>query len=96
MRQVKELFEAVTARLKALTLRNAVVARPVSVGERHVVTLCELSVGFGGIGGQGEGQDDAQGGGKGFGGGAGGRARVCPVAVLVIEQGKVRLEHLGT
>ncbi|MFO0745992.1 MAG: spore germination protein GerW family protein [Myxococcota bacterium] len=96
MRYVKEMFEAVTGRLKALALRNAVVAKPISVGDRHVLTLCELSVGFGGVGGRGEGQEEGQGSGTGGGGGAGGRAAACPVAVLVIEGGKVRLEHLGT
>ena len=90
------MFEAVASRLKAMTLRNAVVAKPISVGNRHVLTLCELSIGYGGIGGSGEGQEDGEGRGQGTGGGAGGRARACPVAVLVVEDGKVRLEHLGT
>lgn len=96
MKYAKELFEAVAGRLKALALRNAVVAKPISVGKRHVVTLCELSVGYGGVGGRGEGQEDGQGAGSGGGVGAGGKASACPVAVLVIEDGKVRLEHLGT
>lgn len=96
MMQIKEMYEAVISRLKALTLRNAVVAKPISVGNRHVVTLCELSVGYGGFGGRGEGQEDGQGGGKGQGMGAGGKASACPVAVLVIEGDKVRLEQLGT
>ncbi len=96
MRQVKEMFEAVAGRLKAMALRNAVVAKPISVGQRHVVTLCELSVGYGGMGGQGEGEEEGQGGGRGHGGVAGGRAAACPVAVLIIEGGKVRVEHLGT
>lgn len=96
MKQIKAMFEAVLGRLKAMTLRNAVVAKPISVGDRHVLTLCELSVGYGGLGGRGEGQEDGQGGGQGQGGGAGGRARACPVAVLVVEGDEVRLEHLGT
>jgi uncharacterized spore protein YtfJ len=96
MKQIKEMFEALASRLKAMTLRNAVVAKPISVGKRHVLTLCELSIGYGGVGGSGEGQEDGQGRGQGTGGGAAGRARVCPVAVLVVEDGKVRLEHLGT
>ncbi|MCC6624255.1 MAG: hypothetical protein IT385_23590 [Deltaproteobacteria bacterium] len=96
MKYVKEMFEAVTGRMRALVTKNAVVGRPISVGDRHVVTLCELSVGIGGIGGRGEGQEDGQAQGAGQGGAAGGRAAACPVAVLVIEGGKVRLEHLGT
>lgn len=96
MKQMKEMFEAVAGRLKALALRNAVVAKPISVGQRHIVTLCELSVGYGGLGGQGEGKEEGQGGGRGQGGAVGGRAAACPVAVLVIDGGKVRIEHLGT
>jgi len=96
VKHVKAMFEAVTARLKGLVLKNAVVSKPISVGDRHVVTLCELSVGFGGFGGQGEGAEDGQGKGAGQGGLAAGRAAACPVAVLVIDNGKVRIEHLGT
>ena len=94
LQQVKALFATVTERLKLLTRRNAVVAKPVSVGERHIVTLCELRLGFGGGGGAGEGVDGKSNG-KGQGGGAGGSARACPVAVIVIENGKARLEGLG-
>ncbi|MFN3196942.1 MAG: spore germination protein GerW family protein [Bradymonadia bacterium] len=96
MKHVQAMLEAVTGRLKALAQRNAVVAKPISVGDRHVLTLCELSIGFGGAGGAGEGEESSHGGGKGTGGGAGGKAAACPVAVLIVEDGKVRLEHLGT
>ena len=95
LQQVKALFATVTERLKLLTRRNAVVAKPVSVGERHIITLCELRLGFGGGGGEGEGGENGQSLGKGTGGGAGGMARACPVAVIVIDNGKARLESLG-
>ncbi len=90
------MFDAVSGRLKALAQRNAVVAKPISVGERHVLTMCELSVGFGGAGGAGEGSEGGSGSGEGQGGGAVGRASACPVAIVVVENGKVRLEQLGT
>lgn len=96
MKYVKELFEAVAGKLKAMALRNAVVAKPISVGDRHVLTLCEIGVGYGGVGGRGEGQEEGQGRGTGGGAGAGGKAMACPVAVLVVEGKKVRLEQLGT
>jgi|GEM_PF-1982048 len=92
--QVKALFGAVSERLKLLTKRNAVVAKPISVGERHIITLCELRLGFGGGGGEGEGHENGEAIGKGTGGGAGGMARATPVAVLVIDNGKARLENL--
>jgi len=52
LQQVKALFAAVSERLTLLTRRNAVVAKPVTVGERHIITLCELRLGFGGGGGE--------------------------------------------
>jgi len=94
MQQIKAFFTAVSDKLALLTRRNAIVAKPVSVGDRHVVTLCELRVGFGGGGGGGEAVDGGAASGKGQGAGAGGMARACPVAVLVIEGGKVRVEAL--
>lgn len=94
MRHLTEMFDAVAERLRALARRNAVVARPVSVGDRHVITLCELSLGFGGGGGSGEGQEGDQGG-AGTGAGGGGRASACPVAVLIVDGDKITLKELG-
>ncbi len=95
MEHVRQLLEKVATRLEAMARGNAVVGKPVSLGPHHVVPLCELKFGFGGGGGSGEGGEEGQGEGKGTGGGAGGGARVTPVAVLVIENGKARLEKLG-
>jgi len=97
MKHVKEIFAAVSDRMTQLAKGNAVVAKPISVGDRHVIPLCELTIGFGGGGGVGEGEP-AQPGGEpivGTGGGAGGGAKATPVAVIVIEDGKVRIEQLG-
>lgn len=95
MKDIKELFTTVTERLEKLARGNAVVARPISVGDRHIVPLCELAVGFGAGGGKGEGEVEGGGPGTGVGGGAGGGAKAAPVAVLVIENGKARIELLG-
>ena len=95
MKQLKALMAAVGDRLSALVKRNAIVARPISVGERHVLTLCELRLGLGGGGGEGEGTEGEGASGKGTGYGAGGAARATPVAVIIIEGGKARVESLG-
>ena len=95
MKQLKGLMTVVSERLAALVKRNAIVARPVSVGERHVLTLCELRLGLGGGGGEGEGVEGEGAAGKGTGGGAGGGARTTPVAVIIVDGGKVRVESLG-
>jgi len=96
MEHIKELFKVLGQHFEKLAKANAVVAKPISMGDRHIVPLCELSLAFGGGGGAGE---IAPGGGKepqkGVGGGAGGGAKASPIAVLVIEGGKARLERIG-
>ena len=96
MKAIKNLLDTVSDRLKGLARKNAVVAKTVSVGKRHVIPLCELSMGFGAGGGIGEGIEDSDKGasGSGMGGGAGGAAKARPVAVIVIDDGKVRVESL--
>jgi uncharacterized spore protein YtfJ len=98
MKPIRDLFATVTEKLEKLARGNAVVARPISVGDRHLLPLCELAIGFGAGGGTGEGtgtETDATGTSSGVGGGAGGGAKASPVAILVIENGKARLERLG-
>ena len=97
MKHVKEMIEAVTKRLDGIAKGKAVTANTISVGDRHVIPLCELSFGFGAGGGEGEAcdSDTGAGSGKGVGGGAGAGVKATPVAVVVVEGGKVRLEKLG-
>ncbi len=95
MKHLKDLLKTVSDRLTGLVKKNAVVARPVSVGERHVLTLCELRLGIGGGGGEGEGTENGGASGKGTGLGSVGGARATPVAVIVIENGKARVQSLG-
>lgn len=98
MEQVKAFLEMLGKSFDRLTGGDAVVAKPISVGKRHVLPLCELKLAWGAAGGEGEGTDDAsgKGQGRGTGGVGGGAAKANPVAVIVIEEGKVRLESLGT
>jgi uncharacterized spore protein YtfJ len=93
LEHVKTLLEAVNARLHAGDLRDTVTSKPLSMGDRHVLILSEFSVGFGAGGGLGESRE--KGSAKGLGGGGGGGAKASPVAVLVVEQGKIRLEKIG-
>jgi uncharacterized spore protein YtfJ len=94
MEQVKDLIHLLSAQLKRVAAANAVIAKPVSVGDRHILPLCELGVTFGGGGGGGEGTGK-DGHGQGLGAAAGGGAKASPIAVLVIEAGKVRLDKIG-
>lgn len=97
MQHVKKLLETLSERFDDLAKGNAVVAKKVSVGDRHVIPLCELSLGFGGGGGTGEGsdEDESLGSGKGSAEGGGGGAKATPVAVIIVDGGKVRIQSLG-
>ena len=94
MEHVRSLIGLLSEQLKKVAAGNAVVAKPVSVGDRHIVPLCELGLAFGGGGGGGEGSGK-DGKGTGMGAGAGGGAKASPIAVLVVEGGNVRLEKIG-
>jgi uncharacterized spore protein YtfJ len=91
MDQIKNMLSLLSDKLRQVAHGNAVVAKPISMGERHVVPLVELSLALGGGGGEGEEESS----GRGTGGGAGGGVKATPVAVLVVDHGKARLEVLG-
>lgn len=96
MNEVKKLISMISERLKIMAQGNAVVSKPISFGDRHVLPLCELSLGFGGGGGTGEDMGNGeQSGGEGTGGGTGGSAKATPVAVIVVDGQNVRIESLG-
>lgn len=96
MKEVKDVIAMIGERLKKMAQSNAVVAKPISFGDRHVLPLCELRLGFGGGGGFGEDAGNGeQSGGQGAGSGTAGSARATPVAVVVIDGQDVRIEALG-
>lgn len=96
MEFVKDLLADLNKNLAKLAEDNAVVGKAVSVGDRHVVPLCEITLGFGGGAGSGEGKIEERVNPSGAQGqGAGGGAKTKPVAVLVIDGSDVRLETLG-
>ena len=97
MNDIKIVISMIRDRLKKLAQSNAVVSRPISVGDRHVLPLCELSIGFGGAGGEGDQQFGCRSGhrgGKGKGSGAGGAAKVRPVGVVVFTEDGVTVEKI--
>jgi uncharacterized spore protein YtfJ len=94
MEEIKKMLESVRQRLSGAGLKDAVVSKPLTAGDQHVLVLSEVSVMFGGGGGDGENTTEGKVA-KGTGGGSGGLGKASPVAVLVVEQGKVRLEKIG-
>lgn len=78
---------------RALDARH-VVGEPMSFGTTTIVPLLSVGFGFGGGAGGGGGTDKDGKGGQGGGGGGLGGGGVKPIAVLVIDEGGVRLEPI--
>jgi uncharacterized spore protein YtfJ len=96
MNDVKGIISMISERLKKMAQSNTVVPQPISIGDRHVLPMCELKLGFAGGGGTGEDMGDGeQSGGQGTGGVAGGSAKATPIAVIVVDGKNVRIESLG-
>ena len=81
------IINAIVGELRQIAKSESVIGTPVSIGDRTVVPITKLSVGFGAGGGEGS-KPNA---GSGFGGGGGGGAMIEPVAFLVMDKDKVHL-----
>jgi uncharacterized spore protein YtfJ len=77
----QEIRTIVDELLKAISTKN-VISEPIEVGDKVMITITKVGIGFGA--GMGEGKAAERGGASG--GGAGGAAGVSPVAVLIIHK----------
>lgn len=84
---IMELLQGIIGELKVIAKSETVVGQPVTAGDRTVIPVTRISVGFGAGGGE-EGKEDK---GSRYGGGGGGGAVIDPVAFLVLEKDKVSL-----
>ena len=85
--RVEEVMRAVVGELKTMARSETIIGQPITLGDKTVVPVCKISIGFGAGGGEGE----KKGGDKGFGGGGGGGASIEPAAFIVIAGDKVSL-----
>ena len=83
--KLKGLLSSIIDELKQIAASETIVGKPVVLGDKSIVPVTKLMVGFG-VGG-GEGESDKKG--QGFGGGGAGGARVEPVGFIVIGEDKV-------
>ncbi len=101
LHDANKLLEVIGQHLGQLAQGNAVVGKPASSGDKHVVPLCELRLALGGGGGTAEGSGDdsaeqaADGTGLGMGGGAGASVKAEPIAVILVDGDKVTVERIG-
>jgi uncharacterized spore protein YtfJ len=96
----QEKANEVIGRLFEVAQPTAVFSQPVTNGPYTVITASEVTVGigagYGGGGGVGSEDDEGNETGSGFGGGGGGggTALARPVAAIIIEAGRVRIEPI--
>lgn len=82
-----EVLQTIVGELRQIARSESVVGAPVTIGDRTVVPITKLSVGFGAGGAEGTRHDK----GSGFGGGGGGGAMIEPVAFLVLDKDRIQL-----
>ena len=85
--RVEEMMRAVVGELRSMAKSESIVGEPITVGDKTVIPVCKISVGFGAGGGEGEKKEGE----KGFGGGGGGGASIEPAAFIVIAGEKISL-----
>ncbi|HWQ20121.1 MAG TPA: spore germination protein GerW family protein [Methanotrichaceae archaeon] len=100
----EELLKTALGEIEKVMTANTVIGDPVSCEGKTIIPVAGMSVDFGGGGGEGSmtgketGESNASiGAGSalgGAGGGAGGGFTIKPVALIIIDNGELRIEHL--
>ncbi|MBW1784776.1 MAG: sporulation protein [Deltaproteobacteria bacterium] len=89
--RVSEILKDIVGELKDIASSQTIIGEAISVGEKTVIPVVKISVGFGAGGGQGESPEK----GGGFGGGGGGAARIEPAAFIIMDGDKVQMLSAG-
>jgi len=84
--KVSEILKDIVGELKNIATSQTVVGDPITVGDKTVIPVVKISVGFGAGGGQGIKGDQS-----GFGGGGGGAAKIEPSAFIIMDDKKISL-----
>lgn len=95
--KIDGLIPTLMKELHKISRTESVVGRPLSVGDTYVVPICDLSIGFGTVGGGGKGGLLARRtvSGDGDAGGAGGGIGITPVGFVVVgPDGRANLQSL--
>ncbi len=79
---INEMLSSIIGELKHIAKTETIVGEPVSLGEKKVVPVSRISIGFAVGGGENESSTKT----GGFGGGGGGGARVDPIGFIVIDK----------
>ncbi len=87
----KENVDALVSKLATLITTKTIVGEPFTAGNATIIPI--MSAGFGFGTGTGEGDHHGRGVGHGAGGGAG--ARISPVALVVLQDGDLKVYSLA-
>ena len=84
---VVEILKGVVGELREIARSETIIGEPVTIGDRTVIPIVKIMVGFGAGGGQGEDEKSR----SGFGGGGGGGTRIEPAAFIIMDKDGVSL-----
>ena len=88
---VVEVLKGVVGELKEIANSETIIGEAITIGDKTVIPVIKLSVGFGAGGGEGETNKV----GSGFGGGGGGGARIEPAAFIIMDEKGIKLLSAG-
>lgn len=81
----QELIKSILDELKAIAKTETIVGEPITIGDKTIVPVCKITLGFGAGGGTGGVKDKGEGSGSGGGGGV----AIFPAAFIVIKGDEV-------
>jgi uncharacterized spore protein YtfJ len=81
----RELIKSILDELKAIAKTETIVGEPITVGDKTIVPVCKITLGFGAGGGTGGTKEK----GEGTGSGGGGGVVIFPAAFIVIKGDEV-------
>ncbi len=84
---VMEVIKGIVGELRGIATAEAVVGDAVTIGDKTVVPVVRISVGFGAGGGEGDKDKSA----SGFGAGGGGGCVIEPAAFIIMDKNGVSL-----
>ena len=83
--KLNEMLSSIIGEIKKIAVTETIIGEPVTFGDKQVVPVSRVMIGFAVGGGEGESTRKS----GGFGGAGGGGARVDPIGFIVIEKEKV-------
>ena len=81
----QELIKSILEELKAIAKTETIVGEPITIGDKTIVPVCKITLGFGAGGGTGGAKDKGEGAGSGGGGGV----AIFPATFIMIKGDEV-------